>query len=126
MSEKKYEYFIPESEGGRAAFETEWAPVEARLKKLLPLKDVSGNPVTENNLVVDVDFSGVADALNGAKDETGLVKRFTAEVEKKGGWEMTVGELLKRPSGELTRWRKMGNRLTLLPNALVLHFNSSE
>jgi hypothetical protein len=123
MKKEKLAYFVPESDGGRAAFEAEWPEVEARIKEILPLTDDSGKVVNYNTLVTDIDFSGVADCLLGAPDKTDLVQRFFDMVEKKNG-AMTVQDLLQRPAAELTRWRKMGNRLTLLPNAVVLHVNS--
>ena len=123
---KKLEYIMPDSPSGKAAFLANWPEVEARIKKILPLYDASGGTVTPDSLVLDVDFTGVADALKNAPDETGMIERFFAEVEKKSpDGPMTVGELLTRPAGELTRWRKMGNNLILLPNALVVHLNNA-
>lgn len=122
----KLEYFIPESFGGTAAFEAEWQPVAERLKEVLPLTDITGEVVGYDTVVVNIDFSKVADCLRGEPDQTDLVGRFMAEVERKSprNRDMTVKDLLSRPSAELTRWRRMGNRLTLLPNSLVLHLNS--
>ena len=122
MSEK-IEFKMPESAEGKAAFAAEWPEVEARLQKILPLLDVNGETVNGDTWVVNVDFSKVADALNGKPDITGLATRFLAEVRKKNG-RMVVSDLLRRPAAELLRWRKMGNRIALLPNALVLHMNS--
>jgi hypothetical protein len=118
----KQDYFIPDSMT-RAEFDVQWLPVEARLKKILPLKTESGAAVDENSEVLGIDLFPVADCLTGLPDETGLIERFYKMVEKKNP-EMTVGELLARPAGEITRWRKMGNRIVLIPNALVLHMNS--
>ena len=119
----KYEYFIPESAGSYEAFDAEWLPVEARLKKILPLKDVNGQMVSLQTKLLSIDFSKVAEALTDAPDTAGLTTRFFAAVQKKND-AMTVEQLLSRPNAELTRWRKMGNRIVLLPNALVLHVNS--
>ena len=123
----KPSYFIPESFGGSAAFEAEWQPVEERLRQILPLTDITGAVVGYETLVAHIDFSKVADCLRGEPDKTDLVARFLAEVEKKSprNRDMTVKDLLARPTAELTRWRRMGNRLTLLPNALVLHINAA-
>jgi hypothetical protein len=116
-------YFIPEGEGAKAAFDTEWAAVEARLKKILPLKDANGAVVDKGTKVLSIDFSKAADALYDAPDNAGLVARFFEVVTRKDS-NMTVEQLLSRPSGEVTRWRRMGNRISLLQNALVLHMNS--
>lgn len=122
MSESR-KYKIGETEEAKAAFAEEWAPVEERLRKILPLLDVNGKPVREDTWVVNVDFSAVADALTGEADKNEMARRFVAEVRKKNP-RMAVSDLLRRPSAELMRWRKMGNRVALMPNALVLHLNS--
>jgi len=118
--ERRTDYYVGETAEGIAAFAADWAAVEARLRKILPLMDTNGKVVKPDTWVVNVDFSNAADALKGAPDDTGMVARFLNEVKKKGP-RMTVHDLLCRPVGELTRWRKMGNRITLLPNALILH-----
>lgn len=117
----KYDYFIPESMT-REEFEAEWKPVAARLKKIFPLKDQSGKEIGLHTQIAFIDFAPVADCLTGEKDKTGLAERFIAAAEKKDAY-MTVESLLKRPAGEVTRWRKMGNRIALIPNALVLGMN---
>lgn len=119
----KYEYFKPDSAEAKAAFDAQWPPIEARLKKLLPLTDDEGKPVQLHTQIICIDFSKVADAHTGQQDTAGLTERFMAMVEKKDG-AMTVEKLLARDAAELTRWRKMGNSVTLFPNALVLHMNS--
>ena len=119
----KQDYFIPESTP-RAAFDAEWLPVEARLKKILPLLDMNGAKVELHTQISCIDFSLVANCLTGEPDKTSLAERFTTTAEKKDA-SMTVEDLLARPSGELTRWRKMGNRVVLIPNALVLHINQA-
>lgn len=124
MSEK-IEYKMPETAEGQAAFLAEWKPVEERLLQLLPLLDVNGRVVRADTWVVNVDFSKVVEALNAAPDKTGMADRFINEVRKKNG-KMAVSDLLRCPAAELMRWRKMGNRVALLPNALVLHMNSLE
>lgn len=122
---QKIEYIMGETAEAKSAFTLEWAPVEERLRKILPLLDVNGKPVTQDTWVAHVDFAKVANALTGAADTTGLVTRFLNEVSKKAP-KMTVKDLLRRPAAELMRWRKMGNRITLLPNALVLHLNEQK
>jgi hypothetical protein len=119
---KKIEYYMSDSPESKAAFALEWPPVEARLRKILPLLDLNGKPVQADTWVVNVDFSKVAQALNDAPDTTGMVERFLNEVRKKAP-RMMVQDLLRRPAAEITRWRKMGNKVTLLPNALILHMN---
>jgi hypothetical protein len=114
----KHEYFI--SENGKAAFDAEWPQIEGDLESILPLVDNEGEPVEYGTLVVDVDFSEVAEVIPDAPED--MAERFIAEVKKKNA-KMTVKELLERPAAELTRWRKMGNRVTLFPNALALHMN---
>ncbi len=117
----KQDYFVPENMT-RAEFDAEWKPIEARLKKILPLRDENGEAVEAHTQLLCIDLSAAADCLTGEADKTGLVERFFDAVEKKGG-TMTVEQLLARPAAELSRWRKMGNRVVLLPNALVLHVN---
>lgn len=117
----KYDYFIPESMT-REEFEAEWKPVAERLKKIFPLRDLSGAPVQMHTQIESIDFAPVADCLTGSADKTGLAKRFVEMAEKKDNF-MSVESLLGRPSGEVTRWRKMGNRIALMPNALVLWVN---
>jgi hypothetical protein len=118
MTKQKHEYFI--SENGKDIFKTEWEQIEADLTSIMPLKDIEGEIVGYETLVTDIDFSEVAEVLPDAPED--MLQRFIAEVKKKNP-KMTAKDLLARPAAELTRWRKMGNRLTLFPNALVLHMN---
>ena len=119
----KRPYIVNDTPEAQAAFAAEWPPIEERLRKIMPLVDLTGRTVQEDTWVVNVDFSKVAEAYTGAPDTTGMVERFINEVKKKAP-KMAVSDLLRRPAGELTRWRKMGNKVTLLPNALVLHVNT--
>jgi hypothetical protein len=120
MTKQKHSYFIPESETAQANFKTEWEQVETDLSSIMPLMDNEGEIVGYETLVTDIDFSEIAEVLPDAPED--MLERFMAEVKKKNP-KMTAKDLLARPAAELTRWRKMGNRITLFPNALVLHMN---